>query len=144
MTRLVAALTLVLSVACAGYTPMPRLVRQQGDHDCTIAALAMVAHRPYDAVARQATALGLGGAIAGTGLTPGSVARVADALHLRLSVPGAPDFEHDEGLLILQFPNGDVHATFLYRGWVYDPQDEEPFPWQQVRPYMASFLKRER
>jgi hypothetical protein len=125
MTAVMALIVLTL-VGCASFHPLPPVVLQQGDADCAIATVAMASHRTYAQVVADAKAVGIDISL---GVSPLQMTRLLQQAHLETTVPASPDLGASEGVLVIRMPEG-VHAVYVHRGWVLDPNSATQYPWQ--------------
>lgn len=104
----------------AGAAPLVRVTYQRGDHDCGVAALAMLLDLEYDVV--LAGFAGADRTLPTRGATSWLLARVAAALGFRVRRRLARGFDAAwcRGVLHLTYPSGLAHWAYARDGLLYN------------------------
>lgn len=128
MKRLLLATVVVLLWGCASLVDVGtgrrvEMVAQIGEHDCGIAALAMLLDRSYRDIERRRLLLAIDMT---NGLYAIDVVRLADSFGVFLEfTKDPPNPAADSGIIVMQ-PSFDApyaHAVYLFHAYIYDPAD---------------------
>lgn len=126
MRRLAVALTLWLLTGCSavldtGTGRRPSLISQVSEHDCAVAAIAMLTDHSYAATDKERRRMHIP-------IEHGMV--WSDAVLLIKMLGGAvvaerlPNPAMDEGIVVVGIRGGTTaHAVYLFHAYVYDPAD---------------------
>jgi hypothetical protein len=141
MRRLLLATGLVLLWGCASLVDVGtgrrvELVPQIGEHDCGIAALAMLLSRSYAVVERRRVLLGIDMT---DGLYATDVLRLADTFDVALEfTTDPPNPASDSGIIVMQPTPAawNAHAVYLFHAYIYDPADTT-----SPTPYVLAYVR---